>query len=161
MKKIIYLIFIFTLGVLVFSSCKPAAPETFTVKFLSDSQTPIYNEVVEIGNKVVSWPEDQTKNNLVFAGWFDGDNLYDSNFIVTKNIILEAKWYAIITIVDQEGVVVDEKQVLAGTSIVNLPALDKDGFTYHFESEDGTLVDFSSPVLIEESVTYIVVYTQI
>ena len=78
--------------------------KTFTVKFVTETETEVkvkYNEKLE---KIT----DPVKVGYEFIGWYDGDNLFDFNTPITKDVKLVAKFA-----VKQVSVkfVVDEKVI--------------------------------------------------
>ena len=78
--------------------------KTFTVKFVTETETEVkvkYNEKLE---KIT----DPVKVGYEFIGWYDGDNIFDFNTPITKDVKLVAKF-----VVKQVSVkfVVDEKVI--------------------------------------------------
>ncbi len=61
----------------------------YTVSFSNGEET--YTVSVKEGEKVLE-PTAPTKEGYVFVGWYDGDNLFDFETIVTKDFVLTAKW---------------------------------------------------------------------
>ncbi len=61
------------------------------ITFNSDGGTSIQNQIIKMGEKV-SKPDDPTKENNTFLGWYLNDALYDFNAEVNENITIIAKW---------------------------------------------------------------------
>ena len=68
---------------------KPVVKKEYAVSFVTEKY--VEKILVEEGNKV-SEPEEPSKKDYIFLGWFVGDDKYDFNEIVTKDIILTAKY---------------------------------------------------------------------
>lgn len=68
---------------------KPIVKKEYVVSFVTEKF--IEKVLVEEGNKVVE-PEEPSKKDYIFLGWFVGDDKYDFDEIVTKDIILTAKY---------------------------------------------------------------------
>ncbi|HHX00025.1 MAG TPA: hypothetical protein GX740_01800, partial [Acholeplasmataceae bacterium] len=68
---------------------------TYTVMFNTDGGSTVDSQAVEFGGKVTK-PEDPTKEDHIFAGWFKDANLtteFDfEEEVVTADIIIYAKW---------------------------------------------------------------------
>jgi len=68
----------------------------YTVTFDTDGGTPETMEsiVVDTGKTIGSenFPDAPTKDGYTFGGWFDGDEKYDANTVITKSVTLKAKW---------------------------------------------------------------------
>ena len=64
---------------------------TYTVKFNSNGGTKVNNQVIAKGGKVTE-PTDVKKEGYILDGWYLGNNKYDFNTEVNKNITLSAKW---------------------------------------------------------------------
>lgn len=64
---------------------------TLTVTFDPNNGGSVLEVLVRSGSKVEK-PEDPTKADNTFAGWYDGDNEYDFDTPVTANLTLKAKW---------------------------------------------------------------------
>jgi len=68
---------------------KPIVKKEYTVSFVTEKY--VEKVLVEEGNKV-SEPDKPSKKDYVFLGWFVGDEKYDFNEVVNKDIILTAKF---------------------------------------------------------------------
>lgn len=56
--------------------------------------TPIQDQIIREDKKVVK-PNTPTKKYYEFKGWYDGDNLFEFDKFITKDITLTAKWESI------------------------------------------------------------------
>ncbi len=56
--------------------------------------TPIQDQIIREDKKVVK-PNTPTKKYYEFKGWYDGDNLFEFDNFITKDITLTAKWESI------------------------------------------------------------------
>ena len=65
--------------------------KTFTVIFDSDGGSEVTSQVIEIKSTVTK-PEDPTKDECDFLGWYISDSLFDFSTPITSNITLKAKW---------------------------------------------------------------------
>ena len=63
----------------------------FDVTFDSAGGTPVASQRVKFGEKAVE-PEAPEKDNFVFLGWFNGEELYDFDTPVTEALVLTAEW---------------------------------------------------------------------
>ena len=89
MKKriLIFALAIFTL--LTLTSCG----KKFTVTFNADGGTLAGEATVQVKKgKTISEPTAPTKEGYTFAGWYNGETLFDFNTAITANITLVAKW---------------------------------------------------------------------
>jgi len=70
----------------------------FTVTFDTDGGTPATISPVKVDSGEVmgaKLPATPTKTDLAFGGWFDGVEQYDAATVITKNVVLKAKWLII------------------------------------------------------------------
>lgn len=65
--------------------------QEFTVTFDSNGGSAVKSQVVQRGQKVKK-PENPTKVNAEFLGWYLGDEKFDFDTVINKNITLVAKW---------------------------------------------------------------------
>ncbi len=63
----------------------------YTVTFESDGGTEVPPQVRPKDATAIK-PDDPTKDNLFFDGWYDGDSVYNFTEPVTANLMLKAKW---------------------------------------------------------------------
>lgn len=66
-------------------------PETYTVTFDSNGGTVVEPVVVNSGEKIAK-PDDPTRENYTFLGWYLGDEAFDFNALITADITLIAEW---------------------------------------------------------------------
>ena len=68
------------------------ATETFTVAFNSDGGSTVAEQTIE-NWKFATKPADPAKVGFIFAGWYNGEELWDfANYFITGNVTLTAKW---------------------------------------------------------------------
>ena len=65
----------------------------YMVTFDSDGGSAVAAQFVIEGNKAVE-PEDPTKEDYTFAGWFNGEEEYDFDDAVEDHLALKAVWEA-------------------------------------------------------------------
>lgn len=65
-------------------------PEKYTVTFHANGGKAVKAQIVEEGGKAKKVTT--TRPNHIFAGWYLGSKSFDFNTVITKNIILTAKW---------------------------------------------------------------------
>ena len=125
MKKAL-VILLCALAIFAIVSCKnepkpePAA-ETFEVTFNSQSGSAVAAITVEKGAAVAK-PEDPTKADYHFGGWFkeaECTNEYDFSTPVTAALTLYAKWYDTVKLTAEKG--------------INDALYDYDRFEFHFD----------------------------
>ena len=68
---------------------QPTILETYNITFVIDGKT---DKTTVKENEMITKPKDPIKENYLFLGWYVGDELYDFNSKVTKDIILTAKF---------------------------------------------------------------------
>lgn len=67
--------------------------QLFKVEFDSDGGSDVATQYVIEGNKATE-PEDPTKEDYTFAGWYSGTDEYDFDTEVTSHLTLKAIWEA-------------------------------------------------------------------
>ena len=73
---------------------------TVTFKYNNDQS----DEVLTVNaNSKVSVPTTPEKTGYIFNGWYNGNELYDFNNLITSNLILEAKWESNVNVYDSVG----------------------------------------------------------
>lgn len=119
-------------------ACTPTAQETkYTVTFDADGGTPVpAAQEVKEGEKATK-PQDPTKTNFKFLGWYNGDTKYTFEEAVTSDITLKAKWEAISV---ESTETTDE--ITYETSIMGTGISIKLALTYGVESHKITKVVF-------------------
>ena len=83
--------------------------DVYTITFNSDGGTEFASQQVEEKNKVTK-PADPTKDGYNFIGWYVGDEPYNFDSEVTKDLEIVAKWEEIV-IINVTGVTVDQTAV--------------------------------------------------
>ena len=73
------------------ASWQEGSIKTYTVKFDSNGGSSVSSQTIKEGNKVQK-PNDPTRKNYKFLGWYLNNKKYDFSKTVTSNITLEAKW---------------------------------------------------------------------
>lgn len=96
MKKIrlSFLCMCLCVGTLALSSCGNDDEDdnkSFTVTFDTDGGSEVESQTIEKGNSATK-PEDPTKNDYYFDGWYNNGKLYNFKTPVTSNLTLVAKW---------------------------------------------------------------------
>ena len=81
------------MSVLIYGVSSPADPEKVTVTFDTNGGTPaeIEAKTLDVGGTVEA-PANPEKNGYDFAGWKNGDALFDFSTPITTNITLKAEW---------------------------------------------------------------------
>lgn len=67
--------------------------QLFKVQFDSDGGSEVATQYVVEGDKVIE-PENPTKEDYTFVGWYLGANEYDFDTEVTSHLTLKATWEA-------------------------------------------------------------------
>ena len=94
--------------------------KNFWVKFDTDGGNKIETQIIDKGKKV-DRPEDPKKDGYVFVEWQLDGKAYVFSSKVNENITLKAKWmpeiYVRITFNNDDGSLIDTKEVLSGSKI--------------------------------------------
>ena len=124
----------------------------YTIKFdTAGAEESIPSAYVDEGNLIIK-PQDPTKANSRFVGWFVGENKW--NFAtnkVTGNVILTAKWEQIpmytVTFDSNGGSPVSEQRVIEG-GYITAPKITRDGYRFDgwYISGTRTKWNFSDPI---------------
>ena len=121
----------------------------YTVTFDADNGTDTVTVTVNHGETVTA-PADPTKAGHTFAGWYNGENAFDTGAAVTGNLTLKALWttnsYTVIINADNGSDVVSSLVEYGAT--VAAPAADptKVGYTFQGWFVDGAAYDFATPI---------------
>ena len=102
-----------------------------TVIFDTNGGTQIADEKVAYG-EVVAKPENPTRANSIFVGWYIGDNLYDFDEEVTDNITITAKWedgYKVIYHLNFDDKTI-ELDATPGELLEGIEIEQREGFTF-------------------------------
>ena len=90
--------------------------QTYTVTFDSNGGSAVEAQTIA-KDATAQEPEDPTKDGFTFAGWYNGETLYDFATPVTGDITLTAKWEeaaAIYTVTFTNGSTTTTQEVVAG-----------------------------------------------
>ena len=138
---------------------KPVIKKEYSVSFVTDDY--IDKILVEDGNKVIE-PDEPKKEDYVFLGWFVGNDKYDFNEIVTKDIILTAKYELDVVTVnyDLDGGMGIAFQTIPTNTSPSLPEVPiKKGYRFLKWTLDGKEFSFSEKV--SEDITIKAVWEKI
>ena len=96
--------------------------------------TPIQEQIIREDKKVVK-PNTPTKKYYEFKGWYDGDNLFEFDNFITKDITLTAKWESIEAPktkvkLDINGIIKDFQGYYASDLPTNIEDTDTGYFTH-------------------------------
>ncbi len=112
----------------------------YTVKFV-DGDEEINTVSVKEGEKV-SEPTAPTKEGYVFAGWYNGYNMYDFETAVTENLVLTAKW-------NNTGSLEDIKSVSGKIELINKLEVTSDGNSVFEEMNEWITILADSKTTLE------------
>lgn len=102
----------------------------FTITFVTDQYV---EKIMVEEDKVIEEPEIPEKEDYIFLGWYVGDELYDFNSKVTKDIVLTAKYKkdeVIVTIDSFDGLVISTKSVVRGETLQIPETPKRDGYRF-------------------------------
>ncbi len=106
---------------------------SYTVAFDSDGGSAVYATEVNYGGKITE-PVAPIKAGFVFAGWLNGETLWDfDNDVVTDDITLKAKWVIdvyTVTFDSNGGSEVANAEVYHGDKIIEPTAPTKEGYSF-------------------------------
>ena len=107
MKRSMWLLVCFLLVALLLAGCKKESvlePVYHTVTFDSNGGTPVSPMTVQAG-KMISAPEDPTRENYIFDGWKNGGEKWDFSYhVVESDITLKASWVSAADVFDYRTV---------------------------------------------------------
>ncbi|MFA5474706.1 MAG: InlB B-repeat-containing protein [Acholeplasmataceae bacterium] len=124
---------------------------TYTVTFDTDGGSPVNHVIVNEGN-LIPIPIEPTKDGFIFDGWYLDDVLYNFNDVISKDIILKAKWEVEIKVYtvtfNTDGADEIEPMMVNEGDLAPMPIdPNKDGFVFEGWFLDGDWYDFSAPVI--------------
>ncbi len=84
---------LFDFNSLIYEDIKLSAKwsKLYNISFNTFGGTSIENQIIKEGNKVTK-PQDPTKEDYIFDGWYYGNNLFDFNEEIHSDKIIYAKW---------------------------------------------------------------------
>ncbi len=120
---------------------------THTVTFNSNGGTEVAEQTVQEGKTAVK-PATPTKNNCIFAGWYNGDDKYDFTEAVNSDITLTAHWTKCYEVTfDADGGTSTESQTVEEKKTAVKPAdPQKDGFAFAGWYNGDNKYSFTEPV---------------
>ena len=110
-------------------------PSVFTVTFDADGGTSV-SPIEKTDGEMINLPS-TTKTGFVFLGWYDGESLASSPYVVSKNVTLKAKWNALPAVpqsctvnfnVDGGDPIVGLQQFVG--DVIGLPVPTKEGYVF-------------------------------
>lgn len=121
-----------------------------TITFDSKGGSSVKTITVERGSKATK-PTNPTKSGYTFAGWYNGETLFDFNTAITTNITLVAKWTegteitnpVTITFDSDGGSAVAPLTIQKGTIPTKPADPVKEGFVFDYWFEKGKLTKFN------------------
>ena len=127
--------------------------ECFYIEFDSDGGSEVEFEPVEKGTKAVK-PEDPTRGNDIFDGWYD-DNGKEFNFdtdTVNEDIKLTAHWKTayLVTFKTDGGTEVESQIVEEGHYATEPDKPTKEGYSFNLWTLDGDVFDFTTQAITED-----------
>ena len=109
-KSIAVLIIIALICILFTHKCgQKDVEEIYSITFNSNGGTELASQKVEKNDKVIK-PEDPVKDGYTFIGWYVGEEPYNFDSKVTKDLEIVAKWEEVV-IINVTGVAVDQTAV--------------------------------------------------
>ncbi len=140
--------------------------QKFTVSFDADGGAPVpAAQQVESGQKATKPAADPAKSGYNYIGWYNGEQPYDFNQAVTKDLTLTAKYAAkdklIVTFDAAGGAPQPATQQVESGQKASKPAADpvKTGQTFIGWYNGNQLYDFNKPVV--ESITLVAHYQSV
>lgn len=128
------------------SSSSPVVVEEHMVTFNYDWY--IYsNMTLSTENGYIEKPENPTRTNYVFSGWYLGNELFDFNSLVTEDITLVARWSQVHSVVFNYNY--DNKQeILTTTDYIEEPETPvREGYLFDGWYNYEGLFDFSQLII--------------
>ncbi len=133
------------------------ADMTYTVSFETGDGTIVEDVVVDDG-ETVSLPDDPTKADHVFGGWFVDSDLtepFDDSSVITSDVTLYALWIEALTVeFYSDGALYDTVTVLEGDEVILPSEPSKEGHSFvawYYENTFDT--EFVSPYTVNESMS--------
>ena len=137
----------------------PEILDNYTVTFIIDGNSE-QTKVKE--NDTINEPKHHEKENYIFLGWYVGEEKYDFNSKVTKDIILTAKYKLdeITITYDLDGGTGNTKETILRNTTVSIPEPPKkDGYKFVKWTLDDK--DFSFTTKINKDITIKAIWEEI
>lgn len=137
----------------------PVVPNTYTVTFINDDKI----EKIKVReNEIIKEQKVNPKDNYIFLGWYMGEEKYDFNNKITKDIVLTAKYKLnVVTVTyDLDGGAGLELETIPKNSSPSIPEPPtKIGYKFLKWTLNGK--DFSFATKISEDITVKAVWEKI
>lgn len=119
----------------------------YTITFNTDGAESIKDKKVWEEQKIGELPT-ITKSGYRFNGWYINDKKVTSDYIVTKNITVTAKWTKLYTVTfnSDGGSTVNKQEVAEGEKVVKVSNPKKSGYVFDGWYLDGKKYSFDSKV---------------
>ena len=129
----------------------PALINDYTITYVTDEYV---EKIMVEENKTLEEPKAPDKENYIFLGWYVGDELYDFNNKVTKDIVLTAKYKkdeVTVTFNLYDGLVVNTKKIIRGELLEIPETPEREGYNFLKWTLDDK--EFSFDTKITEDIT--------
>lgn len=129
----------------------PALINDYTITYVTDEYV---EKIMVEENKTLEEPKAPDKENYIFLGWYVGDELYDFNSKVTKDIVLTAKYKkdeVTVTFNLYDGLVVNTKKIIRGELLEIPETPEREGYNFLKWTLDDK--EFSFDTKITEDIT--------
>lgn len=152
MKKKLFFVSVLALAILVISGCMKSE---YKVTFNSNGGSSVSSQTVE-KNDTVAEPARPVREGYAFQGWYEGNEEFDFDTKITKDLTLTAKWEEIEEVdaktkytvtFDTDGGSSVSDRVVAEDSLVSKPLTPiKEGYTFKEWTLDGETFDFNTKI---------------
>jgi len=127
--------------------------KTYNVSFDTNGGNAVSSQTVEENNKVVK-PTDPTKEGYIFVEWILNSATYDFNSVVTKDLVLTAKWEKVnedtekytIKFNTDGGTTIPNQVIEKGNKVERPSNLTKTGYIFKGWTLNGSVYNFSTKV---------------
>ncbi len=122
--------------------------ESCTIVFDSAGGSSVEAEIIKKGTTAVK-PEDPTRDNDVFEGWYQDDNKFDFDTAIDKNITLKAHWTTAykVTFDSAGGSKVDYQIVKAGEKATAPASPIREGNIFKHWIKDDSIFEFDTETI--------------
>ncbi len=152
MKKKLFFVSVLALAILVISGCMKSE---YKVTFNSNGGSSVSSQTVE-KNDTVTEPARPVREGYAFQGWYEGNEEFDFDTKITKDLTLTAKWEEIEEVdaktkytvtFDTDGGSSVSDRVVAEDSLVSKPLTPiKEGYTFKEWTLDRETFDFNTKI---------------